>query len=309
MLRAIRFSSKLNFNIEKNTWQGIKANKERIDIVAPERISEELNKMLLLPVPSIAFNLLDDTGLLDYILPELTALKTIDTEQDFSHKDNFKHSLQVLDNVSQQLETLPNHPNNLWLRWAALLHDIGKSKTKRFDEKTGFSFHNHEVVGAKMVPMIFKRLHLPLNEKMDYVVKLVLLHLRPIALVDDIVTDSAIRRLILDAGEDLDDLMILCECDITSKNPYKVQKFKKNLKNLKQKFEEIEEKDKLRNFQPPISGEVIMQTFDLKPSKLVGEIKTAIREAIIEGEIPNEYDAAYNFMIKYGKSIGLNPIE
>lgn len=307
MLRAIRFSSKLNFNIEKNTWQGIKANKERISIVAPERISEELNKMLLLPIPSIAFNLLDDSGLLDYILPELTALKTIDTEQDFSHKDNFRHSLQVLDNVSQQLETLPNHPNNLWLRWTALLHDIGKSKTKRFDDKTGFSFHNHEVVGAKMVPIIFKRLHLPLNEKMDYVVKLVLLHLRPIALVDDIVTDSAIRRLILEAGDDLDDLMILCECDITSKNPYKVQKFKKNLKNLKQKFEEIEEKDRLRNFQPPINGEVIMRTFDLKPSKLVGDIKTAIREAIIEGEIPNEYDAAYEFMLKYGRNLGLKP--
>lgn len=307
MLRAIRFASKLNFDIEASTWEGIKAKKERISIVAPERISEELNKMLLLPIPSIAFNLLNDSGLLDYILPELTALKTIDTELDFSHKDNFKHTLQVLDNVCQQLENIPDHPNNLWLRWAALLHDIGKAKTKRYDEKTGFSFHNHEIVGAKMVPIIFKRLHLPLNEKMDYVVKLILLHLRPIALVDDNVTDSAIRRLMVDAGEDLDDLMILCECDITSKNIRKVKKFTDNLKNLKKKFDEIEEKDRLRNFQPPISGEVIMQTFDLKPSKLVGDIKTAIREAIIDGEIPNEYDAAYKFMLEYGKKLGLKP--
>jgi poly(A) polymerase len=307
MLRAIRFASKLNFKIEQNTWQGIKDNKERISIIAPERIAEELNKMILLPTPSIAFYLLDDSGLLDIILPELTSLKTVDADQDFSHKDNFKHTLQVLDNICQKLEKIPDHSNNLWLRWAALLHDIGKAKTKRYDEKTGFSFHNHEVVGAKMVPAIFKRLHLPLNEKMDYVVKLVQLHLRPIALVDDIVTDSAIRRLMIDAGEYLDDLILLCECDITSKNPTKVQKFKENLKKLKQKFEEIDEKDRLRNFQPPISGEVIMQTFGLEPSKIVGEIKTSIREAIIDGEIPNDYDAAYKFMIEYGKKLGLKP--
>ena len=299
MMRAIRFATQLKFRIEKRSLDAIAKNKDRIKIISKERIVDELNKILLSSQPSAGFALLYRTGLLEIIMPELTALQGIDEKDGQRHKDNFWHTLEVVDNISENTE-------DLWLRWAALLHDIGKAPTKKFDEKVGWTFHGHEFVGSKMVYRLFKRLRFPLNDKMKFVQKMVLLSSRPIAIVDENVTDSAVRRLIFDAGDNIEDLMILCEADITTKNPRRFKKYHNNFKIVREKIEEVEERDHVRNFQPPVSGEEIMKTFDIKPSREVGIIKDTIKEAILEGDIPNEYEPAKKLMLKKGKELGLD---
>lgn len=298
MMRAIRFATQLHFNIETESFNAIKRNAERIKIISMERVNEELNKILLSPKPSIGFKLLDACGLLKIIFPQLSALKGVDVQDGRGHKDNFYHTMEVLDNIA-------NAGGDLWLRWAAVLHDIAKPLTKKYDKEIGWSFHGHEIKGAKMTPKIFAALKLPLNEKMKYVQKLISLHLRPIALVQDEVTDSAVRRLLFDAGDDIDDLMILCDADITSKNEEKKNRYHNNFQLVRKKLKELEEKDHLRNWQPPVNGEVIMTTFGITEGRNVGIIKTAIREAVLDGVIGNNFQEAYEFMKIEGMKLGL----